>query len=596
MTPGRDIHSFSEPHRVRVTHCSLNLEVSFTDRKLSGAAVLEFTRFDPEAPLILDTRDLEIHEISTGDERRALDFSLGKRDPILGAPLTIHLPPDAASVCIRYSTAPSASGLQWLTPEQTAGKEHPFLFSQNQSIHARSWIPIQDSPGVRVTYNARIKAPAPLRALMSAEQIESCGGIWKFAMDLPVPAYLIALAVGDVEFCATGARTGVYAEAPTLRAATSEFSDTEKLIEAVEELYGPYLWGRYDLLVLPPSFPFGGMENPCLTFVTPTVLAGDKSLVGLISHELAHSWSGNLVTNATWSDFWLNEGFTTYIENRIQEKVYGREQALMEQVLDRRDLDAELSKLPAGDQILHIDLAGRDPDEGCTRVPYVKGALFLRSMEQAFGRAVFDDFLRAYFRHFAFQSITTGEALNYLETELLNRYQEQGVQIAVRQWIYEPGLPASAPAAVSSRLQEVVNLAGKWERGELEASAIDTSSWRTQEWLEFLQVLQRPVGTDRLLALDAAFRFTRSGNYEVLHEWLLMAIKSGYEPAYPRLERFLLQVGRTRYIRPLYEELMKSPEGRQKAQRIYAAARAGYHPITQTALDKVVRPESHFSR
>ncbi len=463
MSAARDIHSFAEPSKVRVEHCTLDLETDFEERKLSGSATLRLTRFDSAAPLILDTRDLEIQEVRSGGSQ--LSFELGGKDPILGSPLTIHLPPHADSVFIHYSTQPHASGLQWLAPEQTAGKRHPFLFSQNQSIHARSWIPIQDSPGVRITYDARIKTRADLKVLMSAEQNGSEGGAYNFRMDLPIPPYLIALAIGDLEFSAISQRAGIWAELAMLARAREEFRDTERLIESVEKLYGPYLWGRYDLLILPPSFPFGGMENPKLTFATPTVIAGDKSLVSLVSHELAHSWSGNLVTNATWSDFWLNEGFTTYIENRIQEAVYGREQALMEQVIDRRELDKELAKFAARDQILHIDLTGRDPDEGTTQVPYIKGALLLRQMEETFGRSVFDEFLKQYFHRFAFQSITTAEALDYLQRELFERYPGQAKQIPIEEWVYEPGLPACAPAARSERLEGVADLARRWNSG-----------------------------------------------------------------------------------------------------------------------------------
>jgi len=396
-------------------------------------------------------------------------------------------------------------------------------------------------------------------------------------MDLPVPAYLFALAIGDLSFAPLGPRSGVYAEPPVLAAAAREFADTEKLMETVEKLYGPYRWGRYDLLILPPSFPFGGMENPCLTFVTPTVIAGDKSLVSLISHELAHSWSGNLVTNATWRDFWLNEGFTTYLENRIQEEVYGLEQALMEQVLDRRDLEKELTEFPPADQILHIDLNGRDPDEGCTHIPYIKGALLLRLMEQTFGRTEFDSFLHRYFDRFAFQSVTTAEAVAYLRSALFTRFPEKAAAIPLDEWIHQPGLPASAPRAHSPRLEKIAQ------------GAAPSKDWITQEWLEFLQTLPRPVPSPTLAALDAQWNLTHSGNYEILAEWLGIAIQSDYSPAYPRLNSFLHEVGRTRMVKRLYRDLMKSPATQATAREIYATARSGYHPMTQTVVDKIVR-------
>ncbi len=584
--PGRDIHSFAEPHRVRVTHCSLVLEAFFEKRSLSGSAELRLQRLDPDAPLVLDTRDLQIHRVES--QGREAPYRLGERDAILGSPLEIDAPPAADSVVIHYSASEHASGLQWLAPEQTSGKTHPFLFSQNQSIHARSWIPIQDSPGVRISYDARIKNDLGLRVVMSAESNGIENLFQRFRMDLPIPAYLIALAIGEIGFRALGPRTGIYAEPALLDAAATEFADLERLIATVESLYGPYRWNRYDVLVLPPSFPFGGMENPVITFATPTILAGDKSLISLISHELAHSWSGNLVTNATWSDFWLNEGFTTYIENRIQEEVYGREQAVMEQVLDRRELDKELAEFEPRDQILNIDLSGRDPDDGTTRVPYVKGALFLRQLEEVFGRAAFDQFLKSYFEHFAFQSITTEEALDFIRRALFDRYSNQGKSISVDEWVFAPGLPASAPKAFSARLQHVSEAAGAWIAGDLAASALPARCWNTQEWLEFLQVLPRPLPDEKVSELDAAWHVTATGNYEILDDWLQIAIESEYKPAGPRLESFLISVGRMKYLKPLYKELTKTPEGRLRARELYAKARPGYHPIAQAAIAKIV--------
>jgi leukotriene-A4 hydrolase len=601
MQEVHDIDSFAQPERVRVKHCSLDLTVNFREKKLEGSAGLKLVRADAKAPLVLDTSDLHVDEVRCGKYREdapaasyaEAKFVIGNRDPILGSPLTVTLPPDADYVLIRYASQPEASGLQWLLPHQTAGKRHPFLYSQNESIHARSWIPIQDTPSVRLTYDATIRIPAnyshALTALMGAEHEGSGNGVFRFNMDLPIPSYLIALAVGELHFRETGQRSGVYAEPPIIDSAAREFADTEKLMEAVEELYGPYRWGRYDLLILPPSFPFGGMENPRLTFATPTVIAGDKSLVSLVSHELAHSWSGNLVTNATWSDFWLNEGFTTYIENRIQERVYGQEEALMEQVLDRRVLDKELREFNKKDQILHIDLAGRDPDDAMSQIPYFKGALFLRQMEQAFGRTAFDEYLKKYFNNFAFQSITTATALDYLRSELFGDYPRLGRQIPVQEWVYQPGLPASAPRAVSERLNNVGDKARQWISGQISARDIDTSNWVTQEWLEFLEVLPSPLPPAKMAELDQAFHLTRTGNDEILDQWLLMSIESGYTHAFPRLDGFLLHVGRIKYIRPLYAALMKTPRDQARAKEIYHKARPGYHPIAQAAIDKIVK-------
>jgi aminopeptidase N len=550
-----DVHSWFRPGQPRVRHLELDLDILFDRKILNGSVRLNY---EPgESPeLVLDTRDLQIHGV-----KNAAGFELGAPDPILGSPLRIRTLPGETYVRVHYSTSPAATGLQWLEPSQTAGKQHPFLYSQSQAIHARSWVPLQDSPAIRITFDAHVSAPDGLIAVMAAGH----GRDGSFAMKHPIPPYLLALAAGNLGFRELGPRTGVYAEPELLEAAAYEFAETEAMMAAVEELYGPYRWDRYDLLVLPPSFPFGGMENPCLTFATPTVIAGDRSLVSLVAHELAHSWSGNLVTNATWSDFWLNEGFTVYVERRILERLYGPERAEMEAVLGRREVDREMSHMPEQDRILHLDLEGRDPDDGCTLVPYEKGALFLRTLEQAVGRPRFDAFVRRYFDHFAFHSITTGEFLDYLEREL-------PTSVPVQEWIFRPGIPQGAAEPRSEAFRNV------------ESAALPDSAWSTHEWLHFLRTRERP-GMEEL---DRAYHLTESRNSEILHQWLLMSVRLGYRPAFPRLREFLGTVGRRKYLKPLYVELMKSPETAAMAREIYKSARGGYHHISRATIDAIV--------
>jgi leukotriene-A4 hydrolase len=546
---------------------------------------------DPVPTLILDTRDLIIHQVeaATGETAfRQAEYEVGPADQVLGAPLVIKLPINTNRVRITYHTDRNASALQWLEPSQTAGKQHPFLYTQSQEIHARSWIPLQDTPAVRVTYSARVYAPSGLLAVMSAEGNPQAtrDGYYEFRMNHPIPSYLISLAVGELSFAATGTRTGVYAERSVIESARYEFWEAEKMLEAAEYLYGPYLWGRFDTLVLPPSFPFGGMENPGLIFVTPTLVVGDRSSVSVIAHELAHAWSGNLVTNATWGDFWLNEGFTTYIEYRILECLYGKSRAEMEQMLAQQQLLKEMAKLEPSDQVLRINLEGRDPDYGATLVPYVKGALLLKSLERSFGRLRFDNFLKDYFSHFKFQSITTAEAIDYLRTNLFEKYPEVTFRESLSQWINEPGLPPSAPTSSSGLLNKIGEQARNWQNHDL--GHLQTRSWGAREWLYFLRLLPADFGAERMKELDEAFHLTNSQNAEILHQWLLMAIRNNYQPACRRLEEFLAAVGRRIFIKPLYEELVKTEAGKRYAETIYRKVRNTYHPISQATIDKIV--------
>jgi len=592
----KDLHSFGNPDQVRVTHVDLDLDVRFEQRVLNGSALLTVERAPGflQGPLILDTRALNIARCECSADSTSFapcHAEMGKQDPILGSPLRVDLPENARFVRVWYSTSPEASGLQWLTPAQTSSKKYPFLFSQSQAINARSWVPLQDSPGVRVTYGAKIRTPKDLFAVMSAENDPAAprNGEFSFQLREPIPPYLMAIAVGDIVFRPLTKRTGVFAEREVVDKAASEFADMNRMLEAGEALYGPYRWGRYDVLVLPPSFPFGGMENARLTFATPTILAGDKSLVDTIAHELAHSWSGNLVTNATWRDFWLNEGITTYLSMRIMETVYGPARAEMEGALEKGLLLTELARLPAPDQVLHIDLKDRDPDQdGMTEVPYAKGMLFLRLLEDTFGRERFDPFLRSYFQHFAFQSVTTEDFASFLKSNLFDSDPALARTIPLDQWLYQPGLPADAPKMASSALAKVDALAGQWTSGRILVANLPGRTWTTHEWLEFLRTLPPDIGRERMGELDRTFHLTASTNAEITAEWLKLAVRNRYQPADAKLEQFLTTVGRRKYIDPLYTELVKTPEGRQRANAIFLKARPGYHPLTVEGVQAIL--------
>ncbi len=573
-----DPHSFAEPARVRVTHVSLDLALDFERREARGTVELALQRFERKAALVVDTHALTIEDVTgvNGTRRR---WSLGREVEHLGQPLTIQLHDEDERVRIRYRTTAATQAMQWLSPAQTAGGEQPFLFTQGQSILTRSWIPLQDSPGVRITYDARIRCPDGLTAVMSAERLgRDPHGAWRFRLEQAVPPYLIALACGELVFRPLSARCGVWAEPSVVERAQAELGDTEQMVQAAEALFGPYRWGRYDVLVLPPSFPYGGMENPTLTFATPTILAGDKSLVALIAHELAHSWSGNLVTNATWGDFWLNEGFTVYCENRIMEVLYGRERAAMERVLEIGELEAELETLEPWQELLRMSLAGRSPEEGSTGVPYTKGALFLTRLEEAAGRERWDPFLRGYFERHAFQSITTQVFLDDLERELPEAFRA----VDVATWTTQPGLPSDAPRPHTEQLAAVDAQVAAYAAGTA-AQELSTAGWSTQQWLRFLRGLPAGLTSEQMAALDAAFGFTRSGNSEIVCQWLELALQHGYAKTDARLEEFLRDVGRRKFLRPLYGALVAADP--ERARALYARYRERYHPVSQATLD-----------
>ncbi|GAA3950350.1 M1 family metallopeptidase [Hymenobacter algoricola] len=590
--PTPDPHSYARPTDVQVRHLALELQVDFASRTLAGHATWTLDNHTGATDLWLDARHLEIEAVLLGGlDGEHTPFETGADDTVLGQALRVSIRPDTTTVTLRYRTTPGAAALQWLTPEQTAGRQHPFLFTQSQAILARTWIPCQDSPGIRFTYEARVRVPAELLALMSAEnpQARSASGQYSFRMDQPIPAYLMALAVGDVEFTPLSTRTGIYAEPVTLPAATREFVDLEKMVGAAEQLYGPYRWDRYDLLVLPPSFPFGGMENPRLTFVTPTILAGDRSLTSLVAHELAHSWSGNLVTNATWNDFWLNEGFTVYFERRIMEKLYGRPYADMLQVLGHTGLLHTIAELGADskDTHLHLDLAGRDPDEGLNEIAYEKGDYLLLTLEHLVGREKLDSFIKEYFARHSFQSMDTASFVAYLRRELLD--QEPGLeeQLQLDAWINGPGIPAGAPPVSSARFTAVDDALRTWQQGT-PAAELAVSEWSSHEWVHFLHGLPKPISRERVQELDDAFHFTQSGNAEILAAWFPLTIAAGYAPAAGALHQFLTHVGRRKFLVPLYKALLSAPGGREKAQALYAEARPNYHSVATSTFDVLV--------
>lgn len=595
MTVERDEHSYAEADKVAITDLALDLKIDFDTKTLSGTATYTLDWKDKAAKqLVLDTRDLSIDKVEGEDaagQWQPLQYGLAKRDDILGSKFTIETPAQNQHVRVTYTTSPEASGLQWLDAAMTEGKKLPFMFSQSQQIHARSWVPLQDTPSVRYTYTAHVVSRPDVMVLMSADNNPKAerNGDYNFKMPQKIPSYLMAIAAGDLVFEPLSQRAGVWAEPAMAKKAAKEFEDTEKMIETAEKLYGPYRWERYDILVLPPSFPYGGMENPRLTFATPTVIVGDKSLVSLVAHELAHSWSGNLVTFASAKDGWLNEGFTSYVENRIVEALYGKEQADMESVIARDELKEEFKSVKPEAQVLaQKPGTEKNPDDNSSATIYTKGAWFLQFLEERFGRADFDAFLRGYFDHFAFQSINSQQFADYAKANLLNKYPNKVTQAEFDAWLYEPGIPPTAPQVLAARFGVVKTARLGWlGSGQLPPPAI-TGAWSTQEWVHFLEGMPKTLRIDQLTQLDGAYHFTGTPNGEIAQRWYPLAVRSGYTQANDAIAAFLERVGRRKLIIPTYEELVKTGAGLELAKQVFAKAKPGYHPITTGTVQKLI--------
>jgi aminopeptidase N len=581
--PERDPHSHAEPDRVAVTHLALTLGIDFTRRVISGTVQLSIVRHDAAAPLVLDDDGLTIHEIRACGGA-VLPHTLGAITSG-GQSLTVPLAdPKVSCVEIRYDTKPEAAALLWVEPSGTTTGDQPMLFTQSQAILARTWIPLQDSPSVRFTYDATVTVPAAARAVMSAENPTGIGadGAWHFHQPHPIPSYLMALAVGNIVFRPTGPRSGVYAEPDVVNAAAHEFAEVEAMIAAAEQLYGPYRWGRYDMLVLPPSFPMGGMENPNLTFLTPTVITGDRALVSLIAHELAHSWSGNLATNSTWNDTWLNEGVTTYVENRIMEQLRGREYADMLWYLTGQAIARTIardSQLASSTRLAHSYGSDMPADDIPTDLAYDKGALFLRTLELTYGRDVFDRFLRGWFDRHAFQAVNSrqfkAEAATYL-----------GTKVNLSGWLYGTGLPADAAPTTSTRASML----------EAEAAALatsgtvpDASGWTSLDWSVFVRALPPTVNRDRIEALDAKYQLTTTKNAEIAMYWLVRIVEADAQDRAPSVRAFLASVGRRRMVVPLYTAMVaKNAFWKELATSTFEEAKSHYHPITRDTVAEII--------
>lgn len=598
-TEARDIHSYANISEIHTQHLHLDLDVNFENQTIYGVARHTMSPHSTDKA-IFDVKGLEIMKVTTGTEKsgeKSAEYAIGEQNEILGAPLTVSISKKTQHINIYYKTTDATEALDWLVPQLTVGKEHPFMYTQGQAILTRSWIPLQDTPMNRITYSADVQVPEGLLAIMSASNPteKSEDGKYHFEMRQRIPAYLIALAVGDLTYTSLGNKCGVYTEPNLAKAAAYEFKDVPKMMSAAEELYGEYQWDQYDIVILPYSFPFGGMENPRLTFANPTILAGDRSLVSVIAHELAHSWSGNLVTNATWNDFWLNEGFTVYFETRIMEKLYGRKVANVHAVIQFQDLTSALNELSDGehpeDTQLKLELNGRSPDDGMTDIAYVKGAYFLRTLEKKVGRKKLDAFLAEYFKKYAFETISTEDFVEYLKANLL---EPNHIKFNTEEWVYQRGLPANCVDITSKRLDDMIAMASYYNEGKTGIPKKWKKKTRgdfvTQEWQAFIRALNDSTSVEIMKTLDEKFKFSTQANAEIQTDWFQLCVKTGYKEAYPAMRDYLMKIGRRWHIMNIYKRLMESndPSDQKFAKDVFEEAKAGYHYVSINTIEEIL--------
>ena len=601
VVAGHDAHSYSNTDAIRTKHLDLELDVDFEKKTIYGVARHRMERLKDTDTAIFDINGPEIQKVTLGKKGQEIetDFIIGSMHEFIGQPLSIRIDKNTEYINIYYKTTENAGALDWMDPELTEGKEHPYLYTQGQAILTRTWIPVQGTPANRITYSADVTVPSELMALMSASNPteKNPEGKYHFEMKQPIPAYLIALAVGNLEYKALGKNCGVYTEPEMLDKAVWEFNDLPKMIQAAENLYGPYQWEQYDVIVLPYSFPFGGMENPRLTFANPTLIAGDRSAVSVIAHELAHSWSGNLVTNASWNDFWLNEGFTVYFENRIMEELYGKEVADMLALIEFQELQTEMAELDEKDTHLKLQLSKRNPDDGMTSIAYVKGAFLLKTLERDFGRQRFDTFLKKYFKDHAFQTLTTEQFKAYLEENLIS---QTDIKFNIDEWLYKPGLPKNCYAVSSPRFEKIQELAREFakgkdifkkpakKKGKKQLPALNRDQYVPQEWQAFIRALPKKMDPERLALIDEKLRFHNWGNAEVATEWYVLGINSNYTVIRPDIEKFISKVGRRKFLLPIYTAANNNPESKQWGLEVYKRYRNNYHPVSIATMDDLL--------
>jgi len=595
-----DPHSQTNIQDIVTRHISILWDVQFDNKVLTGQVSLTGEALvDNVSVFIFDSKDLDIHS-ALDAQGGSLQYSLESEHQVFGQALHVKLNQplkkgEKVTVTLKYSTRPTSSAIQWLAPSQTAGKKEPYLFTQCQAIHARTMLPCQDAPSVKATYEASVTVPAQLTAVMSALEAKepTTHGDRKtffFTQPVPISSYLIALGVGDLVCKDIGPRTKVWSEPSYVDRAAYEFAETEQFIQVAEKYLGPYVWGIYDILLLPPSFPYGGMENPCLTFVTPTLLAGDRSLADVVAHEISHSWSGNLVTNKTWEHFWLNEGWTVYNERLIHGHIHGNLERHFKSLQGLKALDDSIDMygVDSPHTCLYQKLNDIDPDDAFSSVPYEKGFNFLFYLETVVGGLdTFLPFARAYFDKFKYSTITTEE----FKIFFLEYFNNLGSKLDVIEW--DKWLYGKGNTPVSNKFDESISassiaLAEKWLSG-VDGDSKDIDGWNAGQITLFLDTIitsDKSLDIQSVANIDQLYNFTSSNNSEVRFRWYQIGIKAEYDPVFPAAAKFVVEQGRMKFVRPLYRSLYKSNKGRSLAVDTFKKNSTFYHSIAAKMIAK----------
>ncbi|KAJ3272315.1 Leukotriene A-4 hydrolase [Terramyces sp. JEL0728] len=593
-----DPNSFANTDKVITTHTHLTWVADFGGKVFKGSAKHTFKASSNGDKVVLDTRFL-IVKLATRDGN-SLKFELAKDDEKFGTALTIstdYIAGQVFDIVIDYETTDKCTATQWLSPAQTVGKVHPYMFSQCQAIHARSLLPCQDTPSVKITYSSQITVPKPLTALMSAVRtsFDESTNTFHYKQATSIPSYLIAIAIGNLKGIKVGPRSTVWSEPEVVEAAAWEFEDTETFIKIGEDLLTPYCWGIYDLLVLPSSFPYGGMENPCLTFVTPTLLAGDRSLVDVVAHEIAHSWMGNLVTTQNWEHFWLNEGFTVFIERKIAGRLHGEPSRHFHSIIGYKHLQESVDhfeeiKCPQY-SCLCPRLQGEDPDDVFSSVPYEKGYSLLFYLERILGGpSVFEPYVKAHVEQFAHKSITTNDFKVFLykffesKKHILNNVDWES-------WFHKPGMPIVDNNFDTSLAKDCKDLAKRWDEARDKSvvfSPEEFSKFSSNQTVMFLEDLLalKPFPHKIIEQMEATYHFSKTKNCEITFRWQMICLIANYTAIFPSVVSFITRVGRMKYVRPLYRQWIKADDGLEIAKETFTKNKSFYHPICSGMVSK----------